>query len=112
MALYLIDDIEARQLPDYLSLYYRDRGEPVIIIRRYALNLLLVMVGIQRTYIRMYRIDLRYMRDQVYTVPFHSIRTARDFFDFPTNLQNRHKSRKNYWRGQRKLGVTRDVRIE
>ena len=66
MSLYLVDDIEARYLPDHLSLYCRDRGEPVILIRRYALSYLNgKIVGIQRTYIRMYRIDLRYMRDQV-----------------------------------------------
>ena len=63
-------------------------------------------------YVWYYELLLIYEWYKMRTVPFHSIRTARDFFVFPTNLQNHHELRKNYWQGQRKLGVTRDVRIE
>ena len=42
------------------------------------------------------------------TVPIRPTLHARDHFNFPIIPQNRHKSRKNYWRGQKKSGVTRD----
>ena len=45
------------------------------------------------------------------TVPIRPTLHARDHFKFPIIPQNRHKSRKNYWRGQKKSGVTRDRRV-
>ena len=45
------------------------------------------------------------------TVPFRLIRPTRDFLTFSKNLRKSEKSRKNYFRGQKKMGVTRDGRI-
>ena len=45
------------------------------------------------------------------TVPIRPTLHARDHFNFPIIPKNRHKSRKNYWRGQKKSGVTRDRRV-
>jgi hypothetical protein len=46
------------------------------------------------------------------TVPFQSIRPTRDFPTFLKNLRKSEKSKKNYFRGQKKMGVTRDGRID
>jgi enoyl reductase-like protein len=46
------------------------------------------------------------------TVPFQSIRPTRDFPTFLKNLRKSEKSRKKYFRGQKKMGVTRDGRID
>ena len=45
------------------------------------------------------------------TVPIRPTLHARDHFNFPIIPKNRHKSRKNYWWGQKKSGVTRDQRV-
>ncbi|GJE96919.1 hypothetical protein PsYK624_131270 [Phanerochaete sordida] len=45
------------------------------------------------------------------TVQLRPNRTSARFFLYPTTLQNPHKSRKNYWRGQRKTGMTGDIRF-
>jgi len=44
---------------------------------------------------------------KVNTVPFRLIRPICDFFTFSKNLRKSEKSRKNYFRGQKKMGVTR-----
>ena len=44
----------------------------------------------------------------IYTVLLRPNRMKSPKLNFPTNLPNRHESRENYWRCQRKTGVTRD----
>ena len=46
------------------------------------------------------------------TVPFQSICPTRDFPTFSENLRKSEKLRKNCFRGQKKLSVTRDGRID
>ena len=46
------------------------------------------------------------------TVPFHSIRTNVTVGKKSENLRKSEKSRKNLIRVQKKMGVTRDVRID
>ena len=45
------------------------------------------------------------------TVPFQLIRPTRDFPTFSKNLRKSEKLRKNYFRGQKKMGGTGDGRI-
>jgi hypothetical protein len=46
------------------------------------------------------------------TVPFQSIRPTRDFPMCSKNLRKSEKLRKFYFRGQKKMGVMRDGRID
>ena len=55
--------------------------------------------------------ESRYIYSVDITVPIRPTLHARDHFNFPIIPKNRHKSRKNYWRGQKKSGVTRDRRV-